>query len=190
MASLVRRISWLFALRGIVAILFGVLAYIQPGITLAALVILFGAYSLMDGVIAVFASLSNRREYPDWWIAFLSGLLGIGIGVITFLRPDLTAVALLLLIAARALVVGVLEIAAAVQLRKVIQGEWLLVLAGVASILFGLAVFLFPAAGALAVVWMIATYSIIYGVLQIVLAVHARNWGQAFDTSLGHLRPV
>jgi uncharacterized membrane protein HdeD (DUF308 family) len=190
MASLVRRISWLFALRGIVAILFGVLTYIQPGLTLAALVILFGAYSLVDGVIAVFASLSNRREYPDWWIAFLSGLLSIGIGVITFLRPDLTALALLLLIAARALVVGVLEIAAAIQLRKVIQGEWLLILAGVASILFGLAVFLFPLAGALAVIWLIATYAIIYGVLQIVLAVHARNWGQAFDTSLGHLRPV
>jgi uncharacterized membrane protein HdeD (DUF308 family) len=190
MTSLVRRISWLFALRGIAAILFGILAYMQPGITLAALILLFGAYSLVDGVIAVFASLANRNEYPDWWIAFLAGLLGIGIGIVTFLRPDLTTLALLVLIAARALVVGVLEIAAAIQLRKVIEGEWLLVLAGVASIFFGLAVLMFPIAGALAIVWLIAAYAVVYGVLQIVLAVQARKWGQAFDTSFGRLRTV
>jgi len=190
MASLVRRISWLFTLRGIAAILFGVLAFFQPGITLLALTTLFGAYSLVDGVIAVSSSLSNRKEYPDWWIVFLSGLLGVAVGVVTFLRPGLTALALLFLIGARALVVGVLEIAAAVELRKVIQREWMLILSGLASIVFGLAVFLFPLAGALAVVWLIATYAIVFGVLQIVLAVQSRNWGNAFETSYGRLRPV
>jgi uncharacterized membrane protein HdeD (DUF308 family) len=144
----------------------------------------------VDGVIAAFSSFSNRREYPDWWIVFLSGLLGIAVGVVTFLRPGLTALALLFLIAARALVIGVLEIAAAVELRKVIQREWMLILGGLASIGFGLAVFLFPIAGALAVVWLIASYAVVYGVLQIVLAMESRNWGNAFETSYGRLRPA
>ena len=161
-------------MRGIAAILFGILAWAWPGITLLALLILFGAYALVDGGFALAGSLLHRRVLKEWWLILLLGLASIALGVITFIWPGVTALALLILIAARAMVVGGLEVAAAIEYRHQIRHEWLLALAGVVSVLFGVGVLVYPAAGALTVIWLIATYAVIVGILQLAFAVSSR----------------
>jgi uncharacterized membrane protein HdeD (DUF308 family) len=163
--------TWLFV-RGIAAILFGVLAFIWPGITLLVLVLLYGAYALVDGVAALVLALRGRRpkDTPLWTIV-LVGIAGIAAGIITFLWPGITALALLVVVAAWAIVRGIFEIVAAVRLRKEIDGEWLLGLAGALSIVFGVLLLLQPAAGLLALVWLVGIYSIIAGILYISLGV-------------------
>jgi uncharacterized membrane protein HdeD (DUF308 family) len=165
---------WILALRGVIAIVFGVLALMWPGLTLLALVSLFAAYALLTGAVSVFGAIRNRKRDDEWWLLLLMGLVGIGAGVIALIHPALTALVLVLVIAANALVTGVLDIAVAMRLRKVIRGEWLLVLSGIASILFGVLAFLFPTAGALAVVWMIRFYALITGVLLLAVAFRLR----------------
>lgn len=179
MATLLKRGWWVLLLRGLVAALFGVLAYIWPQLTVATLVLLFGAYALVDGVFAVVGSLVHR--YDDWWLMLLVGLADIAVGILTFLQPSITALVLIFLIAARALVTGVLDIVAGIRLRKEIEGEWLLILGGIASVLFGLIAFARPGAGALVVIWLIATYAIILGVLQVILAFKVRSWGEKLE---------
>jgi uncharacterized membrane protein HdeD (DUF308 family) len=178
MANLLKRTWWVVLLEGLAAVLFGVLALVWPDITLATLVLLFGAYVLVDGVFAVVGSLVHRKEYEDWWLMLLTGLLSIAVGILTFVQPGITALSLLFLIAAWALVIGVLTIIQAIQLRKVIEGEWLLILSGIASVLFGLFVFARPGAGALSLIWLIAIYAIFYGALQVILAFRARSWAK------------
>ena len=164
---------WLLVLRGICAIVFGVLAFTWPGMTLGALVMLFGAYAFADGIIAFVAAFSNSSGTP-WWILALAGLVSIGAGSITFLYPGITALVLLVLIAMWALITGVIELAAAIQLRKEIEGELWLGLAGVASVIFGAVLIARPAIGALAVVWMIGAYSILFGVLLVALGLKVK----------------
>jgi uncharacterized membrane protein HdeD (DUF308 family) len=137
MIDTLSRYWWLLAIRGVAAILFGIAAFLWPAITLAVLVLLFGAYSLVDGIFAVIAGIATRKEQERWWMMILEGLAGIVIGVITFLYPGITALILLYFIAAWSIVTGAFEVAAAIRLRKEIEGEWLLGLAGFASILFG-----------------------------------------------------
>jgi uncharacterized membrane protein HdeD (DUF308 family) len=176
---------WLLALRGVLAIIFGVVAFIWPGTTLAVLVLLFGAYALVDGIFSVIAGIvraTKRRE--RWWVMVLEGLLGIGAGVVTLISPGMTALVLLYLIAAYFIVTGVLEIISAIRLRREIQGECWLVLAGIASIIFGVLMFLFPGTGALAVVWIIGAYGVAFGVLMLILAFRLRNWGKANQQQL------
>ena len=170
---------WVLLLRGIVAIAFAVLVWTQPGITLASLVLLFGIFALADGILAVFTALSSRRDQDHWWVLLLWGLVGIAAGILTFLAPGITAVALLFYIAVWAIVVGVLQIIAAVRLRKEIEGEWLLSLAGAVSILFGVVMIANPAAGALAVLWMISAYALVLGILYIILAFRVKGFGAA-----------
>lgn len=160
---------WLVALRGVLAILFGILAYIWPGITLATLVLLFGAYSLVDGVFAVGKAVANRRGGFNWGL-LLSGIAGIIIGIIAFIMPEAVALALLYLIAAWAIITGIFQIVAAIQLRRDIPNEWLLILAGIASVIFGILCAIWPGASALAIIWLIAAYAIIFGVLLLILA--------------------
>jgi uncharacterized membrane protein HdeD (DUF308 family) len=169
---------WMLALRGLVAVLFGLVAIVWPGLTLTALVLLFGAYALVDGVFAVVSALRTASRQSRWWMLLIEGVIGIVIGVVTFLWPDITALALLYLIAAWAIVTGVFEILAAIRLRREITGEWLLALSGIASVLFGLLLVILPGAGALAVVWLIGIYALIFGVLLIVLAFRLRSWGR------------
>ena len=156
MEDLISRTWWVLALQGACALAFGILALLWPDITLLWLVALFAAYALIAGVMTVVGVVRNRRREEYWWLLLLLGLSSIAAGVIAVLHPDLTALVLVLLMGANALVNGVLHIALAIQLRKVIRGEWLMVAAGIVSIVFGILVFLFPGAGALALVWLIS----------------------------------
>jgi uncharacterized membrane protein HdeD (DUF308 family) len=169
------------ALRGTLSIVFGVLALIWPGLTLATLVLLFGAYSFVDGVFAVVAAL---RRHARSWPLVLEGVVGIAVGLGTFFLPGMTALVLVYLIAVWAVMTGALEIAAAIRLRRVIQGEWLLALSGVASIGLGLLLMLWPGAGALALIGLIAAYAIVFGGLLLGLALRLRARIRAADASL------
>jgi uncharacterized membrane protein HdeD (DUF308 family) len=176
MTAISKHFRWTLAARGVAAILFGVLAWAWPGITLLALLIIFGAYALVDGVLAFVGSLVHRKVFKDWWLVLLLGLASILVGVMTFARPGITALVLLFFIAARALVVGALEIASAIEYRHLIRHEWLLALSGVVSVLFAIAVLAYPVTGALAIIWAIGVYAIIMGVLQLAFALSARPW--------------
>lgn len=164
---------WLVLLRGVLGVLFGVAALAWPALTLATLVLLFGAYALVDGVFAVIAAVSPPRN--RFWSLFLQGLIGIGAGIVTFKMPGLTALTLLYVIAAWAVVMGVFQIVAAVRLRREITGEVLLALSGVAAVVFGGLLFVRPGAGALAVLALIATYAIVFGALLIALGLRLRS---------------
>jgi uncharacterized membrane protein HdeD (DUF308 family) len=162
---------WLLLLRGVVAILFGILAFAWPGLTLLTLVLLWGAFAAADGIFALIASFSGRgsRMAPRWWL-ILVGLSGVIAGGIAFVRPDVAATALLLLIGVWAIVVGVSQILGGIALRKEIQGEWMLILSGFINILFGGVLIAQPAAGALAIIWVIGLFSILSGVSLIALS--------------------
>jgi uncharacterized membrane protein HdeD (DUF308 family) len=166
---------WVLALRGVFAIIFGILALVWPLTALFMLVLLFGAYALVDGIFAVIAGISSIGHDRRWWAVLLEGLAGIIIGVLTFFWPGNTALILLYFIAAWALITGILEIVAAIQLRRVITNEWALALGGVLSIVFGVLLFLFPGTGALSLVWLIGAYAIIFGISLIILAFRLRG---------------
>jgi uncharacterized membrane protein HdeD (DUF308 family) len=179
LAGILRRTWWLLLLRGLMAIAFGVLSWVQPGISLAALVMLFGVYALIDGVAGVWASMAGHKDDGHWWVLLLWGVVGVGVGTLTLSAPGLTALALLFYIALWAVATGVLQIVAAVRLRKEIEGEWMLGLGGLASVAFGLVLMARPMAGAVALLWIIATYAIFFGLLLVVLAFKARRFGHA-----------
>jgi uncharacterized membrane protein HdeD (DUF308 family) len=179
MITVLSRYWWLVGIRGVAAILFGIAAFLWPGITLAVLVLFFGIYALIDGIFAVIAGIAGFRKEERWWMMLLQGVAGIILGVLTLLWPDITALVLLYFIAAWAIVTGVFEIVAAIRLRREIEGEWLLVLAGVCSVIFGVLLVILPGHGALAVVWLIGAYAIVYGVLLVVLAFRLRGWRDA-----------
>lgn len=177
LSSLSRNWGWIL-FRGILAIFFGVMAFGWPMLTLQVLVLLYGAYVLVDGVISLVAAIRGGTFAPRWWLA-LVGVVGILAGIVLFLWPGLGALALLMFIGAVAIVRGIFEIAGAIALRKEIKGEWMLILSGLASILFGVAVELFPGAGAVAMAWLIAGYAIAFGVILCVLAFRLRAHGKA-----------
>ena len=168
---------WLVLIRGIAAIAFGILAFFWPGIALLTLVYLWGIYAIIDGVLALGAAIAGMggEIVPRWWLV-LVGIAGILAGVLAFVWPDITAQVLLAFIAAWAIMIGVLQIVGAIQLRKEIEGEWLLGLSGLLSILFGIALVAQPSAGALALVWMIASFAIVVGCLYIVLAFRLKQY--------------
>jgi uncharacterized membrane protein HdeD (DUF308 family) len=170
---------WVFLIRGVAAILFGIGAFVWPGLTIAVLVLMFGAYALVDGIFAIIAGIAARNQVERWWMMVIVGLAGIATGVLTFLWPGMTALVLLYFIAAWAIVTGIFQIAAAIRLRKEIEGEWLLALGGIASVIFGVLLILMPGAGALASIWIIGSYAIIFGILMIGLAFRLRGWRNA-----------
>ena len=170
---------WMLVIRGAAAMLFGVATFVAPGISLVALVILWGAYAIVDGVLNLTTAVRGKRAGRSWgWLMF-EGIVSIAAGVLTFLWPGITAIALLAVIGAWAVLTGIAEIAAAVRLRKQIQGEWLLASSGVLSILFGALLFARPSAGALAVVWMIGAYAIVFGVVLAGLGLRLHSWRRA-----------
>jgi uncharacterized membrane protein HdeD (DUF308 family) len=165
---------WLLLLRGLVSLLFGVLAFVWPGITLVSLVIVYGAFAFADGIFSIIAAIRGDTGASRWWLA-LVGVMGIAAGVLTFVLPVFTALTLLYLIGAWALVRGIFEIVGAIRLRKEIDNEWMLILSGLVSVLFGAYMLIAPGAGALALIWVIGAYAIIVGVLLVALAFRLRG---------------
>jgi uncharacterized membrane protein HdeD (DUF308 family) len=185
LAELFRHNWWVLALRGLAAVLFGVLAFIWPGITIFTLVLLFGAYALVNGILALVISFKGPRRIRRFGSLIFGGLISVAAGVIAFIWPGMTAFSLVIVIAAWAIVNGVAEIVAAIRLRKEISGEWLLVVAGIASILFGIVLFLNPFIGALVLVWWIGGFTFAFGILLIVLGFRMRRAAETF----GGVRP-
>jgi uncharacterized membrane protein HdeD (DUF308 family) len=179
MVRLLARAWWAMALRGLAAILFGVLTFLWPGITLEVLILFFGVYALVDGFLSGVSAIINRQHDRTWWWFLLSGIAGVIVGILTFVLPALTAIILVYFIAAQALIVGVVELAAAVALRREVSNEWLLILRGIFAILFGLVLAIAPGAGALAMVLMIGVYAIIAGALLLLVAFRLRSWNKS-----------
>ena len=176
LADTLSRYWWMTLLRGVISILFGIVVFTRPLISLVTLTLLFGAFVLFDGIVHVASAFGGRRENERWWVLLLTGLCGIAVGVLTFINPAITAFALLFYIAVWAIAVGLLEIVAAVRLRKEIEGEFWLILAGAVSIAFGVLLLTRPGAGALSVLWLIGGYAIASGVILIALAFRARTF--------------
>jgi len=181
-AKLLRALAenwWLLLLHGIAAIAFGILAFFWPGLTLLTLTWLWGAYALSDGVFALWAAASGKggEVAPRWWLAVV-GIAGVLAGLVAFFWPGMTALVLLMFIASWAVIIGVLQIWGAIQLRKEMEGEWLLVLSGLLSIAFGIILFVQPGAGALALVWLIGWFAILAGCIFIALSFRLKQHKQ------------
>ena len=166
---------WTVALRGVLAIVVGLIAFFFPGVTLAFLIALFGSFALFEGVFLIISGIRSRRENQRWWALIIQGIISIGAGILAFVAPLATAVTLLYLMAAWAIASGVLEIAVAIRLRKEIEGEWMLILDGILAIGFGLALVAVPAAGLLVWIWIIGGFRLASGLLLLVLAFRLRK---------------
>ncbi len=175
MTDTLARNWWAIALRGLCALLFGTALFLWPGISLFALVLLFGVYALLDGVCTMVSTVRSDKREKRWWLFLLQGIGGIMVGIMAFVWPGITALALLYIIAAWAIVTGIFEVVAAVELRKEIEGEWLLGVSGIASVVCGVLLVGFPGAGALAVLWIIGAYSILFGIFLTTLALRLRH---------------
>lgn len=169
---------WMLVVRGVLAALFGIMSLFWPGITLMVLVLFFGIYALLDGIAAMASAVTGHREPARWWALLLEGVVGIGAGLITLFWPGITAIALLAVIAVWAIATGVFEIITAIRVREHVEGEWVMALAGVLSVLFGGLIVAMPGAGALAVVWLIGAYAILFGALLIMLGFQLRSFGE------------
>ena len=178
LAATLSRNWWMLLLRGIIAITFGILAWIAPRASIAALVLLFGAYVLVDGVIGIVTAISGRKEHEFWWALLLWGFIGVVVGFLTFVVPGVTAMVLLFYIAIWAIATGVLEIVTAIRLRNELTGEWMLVLGGLVSVMFGVILMAHPGAGAFALIWLIGVYAVVFGILLVTFAFRVRNFGR------------
>lgn len=161
---------WLIVLRGIAAVLFGILAFVWPGITAQVLVLLFGAYSLVNGIITLSLAIRAPKGTPGTGTLVLLGLIGIAAGIVTFFYPGITAISLLAVIASWAILTGIFEVVVAIKLRKQVSNEWVLIVSGVLSVVFGVLVIATPNAGALSIIWLIGIYAILFGIMMLTLA--------------------
>ena len=167
---------WSLVIRGLAGIAFGVITFLWPGITLAALVFLFAAYALIDGVMSIVGAVRAAERHERWGVLVFEGLAGLAACALTVLWPTITVLALVIVIGAWAIVTGVLEIAAAIRLRQYISGEWLLALAGAASVIFGFLILFMPIAGALVVALWVGAYAFIFGIIEVVLGIRLRGF--------------
>jgi uncharacterized membrane protein HdeD (DUF308 family) len=174
-AGVLARHWWAIVIRGLASIIFGILAFVMPGVTLAVLVLLFGAWALVDGIFNIIAALSGRSGSRSWWMVLLEGLVSVAAGLVTFFMPGLTALTLVYVISAWAIITGVLEVVAAIRLRKEITNEWWLALSGVLSIVFGALLAIAPGAGALALIFWIGAYAVVFGALLVGLGFRLRR---------------
>lgn len=184
MLQIMARNWWMLLLRGIAAVLFGVSVLVWPGIALTTLVLLWGAYAVVDGIFALVMGFQGQPAHANRWFTILEGAISIIAGVIAFVWPGITAMALLYVIAAWAIVTGIVEFIAAIQLRKEISGEFWLGLGGVMSAIFGVLLFLYPGAGMLSLLWLLGVYAIAFGVAIIFLSFRLR--GEINHTSQPH----
>src|SRR5882672_5438264 len=175
MIETLKRHWWVPVIRGIAAIVFGVIAFTHPVMAIATLVLFFGAWVLIDGIFRIVAAIRHRGSDSDWAWQLVIGLIGIIVGLLTFHAPQVTALALVIYIAAWALMIGASEIVMAVKLRHEIKGEWLLILMGLASIIFAVLLLWNPVAGAAAVIWLIAWYAVVLGILAIFFGFRLRS---------------
>ncbi len=166
---------WTFILRGLVAIAFGLLALLLPPLAVLTLVALFGFWALLEGMTSFLAGLRMRARSKNWWLEVLEGVVSIAAGVLALLFPGFTAEILRYLIAAWAIVIGVFQVYTAIRLRDEMRGEFWLGLAGVAAVMFGISMILFPAAGVLSLVWLIGSFAIAFGVFLVVLGWRLRR---------------
>jgi uncharacterized membrane protein HdeD (DUF308 family) len=177
-----RRISTVMVIRGLLALIFGVLILtLPPAAIVSSVIMLFGIFAIVDGTFAIVGSLAGHEAFEDWWLILIVGVLSILIGVFTFAHPRMVAAVLVLYVGFRAILQGVLEMAFAVRLRNSIHGEWLYILSGAISMLFGLVMIMFPIKGEtmegiLVVGWLIGIYAIAGGAMQLVLAGQIRDW--------------
>jgi len=175
MIKSIARSWWLFVLRGLAAIIFGVIAIIAPQATYLALVIVFGVYALADGVLAIIAAFQMKEFVSQWWVLLLEGLAGILVGVLVFLNLQMSAVVLFVFVAIWAIITGIMEIIAAIYLRREIDHEWIMLLSGIFSVILGILLLAFPYAGVVGLIWAIGIYAIFFGILELVLAFEARD---------------
>jgi uncharacterized membrane protein HdeD (DUF308 family) len=175
MVHVLARNWWALLIRGIAAVIFGILAFAWPGATLFVICILFGAYAFVDGVFAIVAAVRAAQAHERWWPFVIEGIVGLAIAAVTFYDISITFLALYFTVAVWAFVTGIIEIGAGIQLRKSIANEFLLILAGLASIVFGIFMFWHPIAATIAIVWIIATYAIVFGIIMIALAFRLRG---------------
>jgi uncharacterized membrane protein HdeD (DUF308 family) len=166
---------WTYVVRGAIAILFGILAFVAPAFGLVVLVALFAAWAIIDGVGSLIAGIRTRGGDRSWWLEVLEGLVSVAAGAVALLVPDIAARALVLIIGAWAVLTGVIEIVLAVRLRRVIEGEVWMALGGVASIVFGVVLVIFPATGALSLVWLIGSFAIAFGIFLVILGWRLRG---------------
>ena len=181
---------WSVLIRGLLAILIGVIALALPGVTLAAFVVLFGAYAFVDGILSIIGAMRAVAARERWGALLVEGVIGIAAGVMTILWPAITALTLIYVIAAWAILTGVMEIAAAVRLRQHISGEWLLALSGVASVIFGLLAAAVPLAGALVIAVWFGAYELVFGALLVALSFRLRAWDRSAMSGTGRNSPA
>jgi uncharacterized membrane protein HdeD (DUF308 family) len=162
--------------RGVLAILFGLITFFWPGLSFLLLILTFGAYAMADGVFAMLTGVTSSKYSPRWWVFLLEGVVSFAAGLIAILRPDLAASVLIAILAAWAIVTGALEIAAAIRLRREITNEWMLALGGFASIALGVLLFFQPAAGGLVLTLLIGAYALVFGILLVGLGIRLRKW--------------
>lgn len=175
MIEALKRGWWLLVLRGLIAVLFGILTFVWPGITLVTLVFLFGFYALGNGIFTLGVAIRAPKGTPGIGTMVLLGLLGIAAGIVAFVYPGITALSLLSIIAVWAIFTGVIEIAVAIRLRKELANEWMLILSGALSVLFGVLVIVSPGAGALSVAWLIGAYAVAFGIMMLMLAFRVKS---------------
>ena len=185
LAQALSKAWWLILLRGIVFILFGVVALANPGATLVVLITLFGAFALVDGLLGIWNAFATRGASDNWWILLIEGFVGVLFGYLALRAPGLTAAVLLLYIAFWAMITGALRVITAIRLRKEIQGEWFLVMSGFASMLFGVLMMLWPGAGALAMLSVIAVWAIVAGAFQVLVAFKVKGAAGKLSAALG-----
>jgi uncharacterized membrane protein HdeD (DUF308 family) len=179
MLNVLARNWWALLIRGIAAVIFGILAFVWPGATIVAIGILFGAYAFVDGIFAIVAAVRAAEAHERWGALAIEGVIGLVIAAITFYDVGITIFALFFTIAAWAFLTGILEIVAAIQLRKQLANEVWLILGGILSILFAVLMVWRPVAGALAVIWIIGIYAIVFGITMIALSLRLRSHATA-----------
>ncbi len=178
-AQVVSQNWWMLALRGVLAIIFGLVALFFPGIALLAFIAVFAVYAIIDGIVAVGVAIRERATASRWWWVLIEGILSILAGIFAIFYPGETALILLYIVAAWAILTGITEIVTAITLREYLAHEWALIIAGAISIVFGIILFIRPGAGLLSILWLVGIYSIIFGVLFIVRAFQFRSWASS-----------
>jgi len=176
MLELVARNWWVYIIRGLLALIFGLYAWFMPGMAMMVLLMFFGIFVLMEGIFSIIGAIAGRKYSEVWWLILLEGIAGVALGLLTLIRPEFVASVIVIFIALWAIWGGLFRIIAAVRLRKELDGEWLLIFGGVVSILFGLMLFKHTGAGIVAISWLIAFFASMFGMLLISFGIKARKF--------------